>query len=370
VFAGFPRFKKKSGRTQSFRLRNKYPKGGKPAVRVGDNDLPRSVTLPGIGKVRVHDDTRPLRRMLAKYRARILFATVTYRSGRWWVALNVEAADLHPVHRHPDGADRHHGSWVGVDRGLSVFAVAATADGREVNRFDAPKALAVGTRQQRHLSRMLSRKKKGSANRRRARVRLGRHHSRVVNIRRHFLHEVSNELVKTHDKLVIEDLNVAGMLRNRHLAKAISDAGWADFARLLCYKAAWRGGRVEIADRWYPSSQVCSHCGARNHGLTLAERVFTCACGYSADRDLNAAVNLANWPYNDACLEPRTPKQEAGPTMPADGKALAEAPTCVGETSSGEAGTDVQAASAQPEPRDVREGRCRTTQLEVFDTLQ
>ena len=98
---GFPRFKKKTVRMPSFRLRNKHRKGRPPAIRVGDNNRPRSITLPGIGQIGVHDDTRRLRRMLAKGRAKILFATVTYHAGRWWVSLNVEAADLHPAHLHP-----------------------------------------------------------------------------------------------------------------------------------------------------------------------------------------------------------------------------------------------------------------------------
>ncbi|MBO0880665.1 MAG: transposase [Mycobacterium sp.] len=85
------------------------------------------------------------------------------------------------------------------------------------------------------------------------------------------------------------------MLRNHHLAQAISDVGWAEFARLLRYKQAWRGGDVVVADRWFPSSRTCPVCGAVHRDLTLADRVFTCGCGYSADRDTNAAVNLACW---------------------------------------------------------------------------
>ena len=123
---GFPRFKKKTGAVPSFRLRNKHPKGRPPAIRVGDNNRPRSVTLPGIGVVAVHDDTRRLRRMLAKGRAKICFATITHRGGRWWVSLNIEAADLHPAHQHPTRDPRDDGGWVGVDRGLSAFLVAAT----------------------------------------------------------------------------------------------------------------------------------------------------------------------------------------------------------------------------------------------------
>ncbi len=109
---GFPRFKKKTADIPSFRLRNKHPKGKPPAIRVGDNNRPRSITLPGIGLIKVHDDTRRLRRMLAKHRVKILFATISHHGGRWRLALNVEAADLHPNHQHPTCPDEG-GGWVG-----------------------------------------------------------------------------------------------------------------------------------------------------------------------------------------------------------------------------------------------------------------
>ena len=142
---GFPHFKKKTSAMPSCRLRNKHPKGRPAAIRIGDNDRPRSVTLPGIGQVGVHDDTRRLRRMLAKDRAKILFATITYHAGRWWIALNVEAAELHAGQQHPARRGDDAGYWVGVDRGLSAFVVAATTDGAEVARItETPKALAVG----------------------------------------------------------------------------------------------------------------------------------------------------------------------------------------------------------------------------------
>ncbi|MGI5222018.1 RNA-guided endonuclease TnpB family protein [Nocardia sp. CA-290969] len=292
---GFPRFKKKNSTIPAFRLRNKHSKAGKSLIRVGERGVPRSVTLPGLGLIRVRDDTRRLRRMLAGGRAKVLYATVSLRAGRWWISLAAEAADLHPAHHHrpPRGVG---GGWVGVDRGLSAYLVAATADGTEHTRVDnQPTPLAAGLRRQQRLAKSLARKQKGSRNRADAAARLARHHHRVAGIRRHFLHQVTNKLVKTHDRFVVEDLHVAGMLRNRPLARAISDAGWADFARLLRYKQQWRGGTVVTADRWYPSSKRCSACGSVNSGLRLADRVFTCGCGYHADRDLNAAANLAAW---------------------------------------------------------------------------
>jgi putative transposase len=343
---GFPRFKKKTAVVASFRLRNKHPKGRPPAIRVGDGGRPRSITLPGVGQIGVHDDTRRLRRMLAKNRAKILFATISHRAGRWWVALNVQAADLHPAHTHPARDPGDAGGWVGIDRGLSAFVVAATADGTEVARItEAPRALAAGMKRQQRLAKALSRKQQGSRNRRDAAAKLGRHHHHIANIRRHFLHEMSNALVKTHDRLVIENLNVNGMLRNHRLARAIADAGWAEFARLLGYKQAWRGGQLAVADRWYPSSKLCPACGAINGDLTLTDRVFTCGCGHSADRDLNAAVNLARWGEKDY-LDPRTPKQRGRATNARRRDGADRHPSSAGETSPDDAGTDVHTAPA------------------------
>ena len=149
------------------------------------------------------------------------------------------------ISRHTPRRDGDDGGWVGVDRGLSAFLVAATTEGTEVARItDAPKALAAGMTKQRRLAKSLSRKQRGSRNRRDAAAKLARHHHRVANVRRHFLHQVSNALVKTHDRLVLEDLNVSGMLHNHRLAQAISDAGWTEFARILAYKQAWRHGTV------------------------------------------------------------------------------------------------------------------------------
>lgn len=339
---GFPRFKKKTATVPSFRLRNKHRKGQAPAIRVGDDDRPRSVTLPGVGQITVHDDTRRLRRMLAKGRAKICFATVTERGGRWWVSLNVEAADL----QHRTRATADDGGWVGVDRGLSAFVVAATADGTEVARIsDAPKALATGMLRQRRLAKSLSRKKKGSHHRHDAAARLRRHHHYVANVRRHFLHRVSNQLVKTHDRLVIEDLHVAGMLANHRLAQAISDAGWAEFARQLRTSRPGGPARSRSPIGGIRQSQLCSICGDRRTDLSLADRVFTCTNGHSMDRDTNAATNLAR-------QGPTHHDQHRSPDPQAGGRATNvrrrdgsdRHPTSAGETSPNDAGNDVRAA--------------------------
>ncbi|MCV7317332.1 transposase [Mycolicibacillus parakoreensis] len=137
------------------------------------------------------------------------------------------------------------------------------------------------------------------------------------------------------------------MLRNHRLARAISDAGWAEFARQLHYKQAWRGGQVIEADRWYPSSQLRSTCGDRRTDLTLAERVFTCPQGHTLDGDTNAAVNLARWgqTHHDP---PRSPDPQAGgrATNARRPDGSDQHPSRAGETSLVDAGTDVHAAPA------------------------
>ncbi|WP_169811088.1 RNA-guided endonuclease InsQ/TnpB family protein [Nocardia amamiensis] len=210
------------------------------------------------------------------------------------MSVAVEAADLHAGHRHPFRPDGDVGGWVGADRGLSAFLVAATGDGVEVDRVvDHPKPLAAALQRQRRLAKAVTRKQRGSKSRGRAVTRLARHHRRVGAVRAHFLHQVSNRLVKTHDRLVLEDLNITGLMANRHLSRAIADAGWGELARQLRYKQAWRGGQVHVVDRWFPSSRRCSRCGTDNLALRLADRVFACGCGLVVDRDVNAAVNLA-----------------------------------------------------------------------------
>ena len=181
-----------------------------------------------------------------------------------------------------------------------------------------------------------------------ATAKLARHHHHVANVRRHFLHQVSNKLVKTHDRLVIENLNVSVMLANHRLAQAISDAGWAEFARLLGYKQAWRGGTIMIADRWHPSSRLCPACGAVKADLRLADRVFTCGRGHAADRDLNAAVNLARWgqTHHNPTLDPRTPKHGGRATNARRRDCADQHPTCAGGTSPDDARTDVHTAPA------------------------
>ena len=125
-------------------------------------------------------------------------------------------------------------------------------------------------------------------------TRLGRAHARVANLRRDGLHKLTTRLAREYGTVVVEDLNVTGMLANRRLARHIADAGFAEIRRQLAYKTGWNGGRLMTAGRWYPSSKTCSGCGAVKTKLALSEREYNCqSCGLVLDRDLNAARNLA-----------------------------------------------------------------------------
>jgi len=307
---GFPRWKRKGRCRDSFRLRNKHATGDKFLIRVGEGH-PRSVTLPAIGTVRVHDDTRRLRRLLRPVahlhpdtgqpvmmapRARILSATVSRHGSRWYVSLNVLAPDFHAERRHLPCTAANPSGFVGIDRGVTAFAVAATADGTEVGRFESPMPLRRSILRVRRLSRRASLTKPRSRNRARATRRLSRQHARIADVRRHFLHEVSGQLVQTHDRLCLEDLAVANLMTNRRLARVIGDAAWSELARQLTYKAAWFGTELVVCDRWFASTKTCWWCGMVKQQMGLAERTFRCAgCGLVIDRDRNAAANLAAW---------------------------------------------------------------------------
>ena len=157
-----------------------------------------------------------------------------------------------------------------------------------------PRHLKRRLKKLKRLQRVVSRRQKGGKNRKKAVRKLARLHRQIKNQRSNTLHQVTTRLAKTKSVLVIEDLNVSGMLKNHHLAQAIGDVGFYEFKRQLLYKASWYGSRVILADRWEPSSKRCSGCGWVDEDLTLSDRTFHCEqCGLVLDRDLNAAINLA-----------------------------------------------------------------------------
>jgi putative transposase len=311
---GFPHFQKKGKGGESFRLRNKVSRTGHHDIRVGEKG-PRSLTLPVIGTVAVREDTRRLRRMLrpradGTTRARICSATVSLRRGRIVVTLTCELADLHEEMRHrSEEAPR---SFVGVDRGLSHLVVVAGSDRSEWGRIDPPRHLVAAGPALARASRSLSRKVPGSANRTKARARLGRLHARVANRRHDFTHRLSSQIAKTHGAICMEDLAVKNLVKNHHLARSISDAAWGELGSQLRYKAEWYGAILVVAPRFFASTKTCSSCGWVWQDMTLADHVFACQrCDLVADRDTNAAANLAAWGEAEQCSATWAPDPEA-----------------------------------------------------------
>jgi putative transposase len=200
--------------------------------------------------------------------------------GRWYVSFAVDALDPDPF---PPA-----GRVAGVDLGIKNFAV--TSGGQ---RIPGPRHLERKARNLARYQRRLARCQMGSANRAKAKAKVARAHRKVRAARTDFLHRTSTSLVRDHDVIVLEDLAVKNMVRNRTLAKAISDCGWGTFRVMIEYKAARYGRRVITVDRWYPSSKTCSACGYRLADLSLKTRTWQCpSCGTRHDRDHNAAKNI------------------------------------------------------------------------------
>jgi putative transposase len=271
---GFPRFKKHGRCRDSFRLTGSIGCGR------------TNVTLPRLGAIRTPESTRKLARKLEDGTARILSATVSRTAQRWFVSFTVEA-ERDITERHP-----RTGSAVGIDLGVRTLLVGVDDQGKVIE-VPGPKPLAATLAKLQRASRAHCRTTAGSANRRRSAARLARLHARVANLRADALHKATTGLARRYQTVVIEDLNVAGMIRNRRLARAVADQGFGQARRMLGYKTAWNCGRLVLADRFYPSSKTCSGCGTVKAKLSLAERTYRCdTCGLILDRDLNAARNL------------------------------------------------------------------------------
>jgi putative transposase len=269
-FAGrakYPQFKKKGKSRDSFTLTNDQFSLDGCCIRI-----------PNLGLVRMRETLR--------FSGKILSATISRTAEQWFVSITVDTDS----NRLPLAENQ---GTVGVDLGVSALATLST--GEKVVGAKPHNALLSRLKR---LSRSLSRKVKGSANRHKAKEKLAKLHARIANIRKDSLHKLTTDLTRRFHTLGIEDLNVSGMVKNRHLSRAISDMGFFEFRRQLEYKAAMRGGIVVIADRFFASSKTCSTsgCGYKVDKLPLSVREWTCpVCGAVHDRDVNAANNLQEY---------------------------------------------------------------------------
>ncbi|XVQ83249.1 RNA-guided endonuclease InsQ/TnpB family protein [Microbispora siamensis] len=217
---------------------------------------------------------------------------------RWSRALPVEPSSVTVV---KDAAGRYFASFVvevaeqprpqvepeaGIDLGLTAFAV--LSNGRKIG---SPRFLRRAEKKLKRLQRALSRKQKGSNNRAKARLAVARQHAKVADARLEFHHRQSTKLIRDNQAIYVEDLAVKGLARTR-LAKSVHDAGWAAFVTMLEYKARMHGRFFHRIDRWFPSSKLCSECGALAESMPLNVREWTCPCGAIHDRDVNAAKNI------------------------------------------------------------------------------
>ena len=271
---GFPKFKKKSYR-QSYKTNNQK---GTIALLNG------KIKLPKIGWVHVKDH-RPISGVIKS-------ATISMTpTGKYYVSILCET-EISPLPKT--------GSAVGIDLGISDFAILSTGEKIGNKRFlkQLSKKLA---KEQKILSRRALVAKKSdrklfeSKNYQKQRVKVARIHEKIANKRRDFLNKLSTELVKNHDILCIEDLSSQNLMKNHHLAKAIGDVSWSEFVRMLEYKADWYEKQVSKISRWYPSSQMCSNCGFVSGKKPLSIREWTCSnCNSHHNRDINASINILN----------------------------------------------------------------------------
>lgn len=264
---GFPRFKSKST-VMRFAYSTAFT-----APTASD---PCGLKLSRIG--RVHCMENVYKRVGG---ARLVRVSVSYRAGCWYASLTVEREPSPATCRPKRGA-------VGVD--LGVKHLATLSDGTVIPN---PRALDARLKALRKAQQALSRKTKGSVRRGKAKERVARLYARVTDARMDAINKATTMIARTYTTVCIEDLNVAGMVKNHSLARRLSDASLGEFRRQLEYKTARSGARLHVIDRWYPSSKACSSCGVVKAKLSLSERVFHCdTCGFEIDRDLNAAINL------------------------------------------------------------------------------
>lgn len=265
---GFPKFKAKGNTVPTF----VYTTGLFGIIQ----DDPKALKLPRIGRVHCMENVSD-----RVGDARVLRMAISQRAGRWFASLTVERED-EPITQAPKGGS------VGVDLGIKTLAT--LSDGTVIEN---QRHLKKSEQKLKRAQRALSRKMPSSNRRAKAKAKVARIHAHVANQRQDALHKLTTHLANKYSEISIEDLNIAGMTKNHALAKCIMDASFGEFRRQLEYKTERTGARLNIVDRWYPSSKTCSGCGRAKAKPSLSERTYRCEhCGLVIDRDLNAAINI------------------------------------------------------------------------------
>ena len=280
----FPKFKSKRKAKKSYTT-----KFTNDNIRIENN----FIQVPKLGKVKfVIPKTNENDSKLTKIKngtARILSATISYQGGKYYISLcleeivnlvkplNLENIDLNKI--------------IGIDLGLKDFAI--INNGLHTQKEENPRYFAKSEKKLAKLQRKLSKKKLDSKNFNKAKLKVSKLQKKIANQRLDFCHQLSRKLCNENQVVIVENLNIKGMVKNKNLAKAIQDAGWSKFLTFLKYKMEWEGKHYIEVDRWFASSKICSHCGEKKLMLSLNEREWVCSsCNTHHDRDENASINI------------------------------------------------------------------------------
>lgn len=266
-YSSYPKFKSKKNKHYSYTTNNQ-----KNNIRIVDGKYIHLPKLKTLVRIKQH-------RQIPKD-GKIKSATISQNpSGKYYVSVMVEQ-EIKELPKNKFA--------IGIDLGLTDFAI--TSDGVKYNN---PRYLQKSLNKLAKEQRKLSRKKKGSKNRNKQRMRVAKLYEKIANQRKDFLHKLSSELINENQVICLEDLKVKEMQQNKYLSQSISDVGWYEFRRQLEYKAKWYGRTISFVDKYYPSSQICSNCGENTGKKTLNIREFDCPyCGKHHDRDINASINI------------------------------------------------------------------------------
>ena len=283
----FSKFFKKNAKYPKFKSKKHSIDSVKFMQHVHFDFVNWTVKLPKIGKV----DLRKSRAFNQTTCKQGITTVSRDHCGTYWCVVTVD--DLQEM---PPKAEVRKDNSVGIDLGIKDYAI--LSDG---TKFSNPKHLENTKKRLAHFQKVLARKEKGSKNYEKMRIKVAKCHRKIANKRNDYLHNLSSYLVNNYKTICLEDLNVKGMQKNQHLARAIQDASWGEFTRQLQYKSDWNGDNIIYIGRFEPSSKTCSVCGYKKDDLKLSDRSWVCPkCGTKHDRDINAAINIKEMAFKES----------------------------------------------------------------------